>query len=575
MSQPEVIGRECRHVIHVHSSADSVSDLHYVKEIIHVKEGDVVKQVPNIRALKDYQRDFYITKEGHRKHKDKKEAEDLHKLQKYSSNDRQMPYKIARLLGRNVERARVRQLAQSPYLYGADIHAATLIKQKYMQKWPDAISPATVAVYDIETDVVEGHEEILMASVTYGSKAILAVSQRFLKGIDNPEEQIQKAFQLYLGEGSEHNYVKERNLKLEVVIVAHEGLVVSECMKRAHEWKPDWMVVWNISFDLPKSFKALEANGMSVAEVFCDPDLPPEFKNCNWRQGTAQKVTASGRTMVLSPHEQWHVFEVPSSFYWIDAMVVYAMIRKANGQEPSYSLDYTLNKNLGIRKLKFTEADHIPSNTIEWHQLMQTKHKLAYCIYNVFDCVSVELLDEKTKDLAMTMPELCGYSRYRDFNSTPKQLADDLHFFYLQENKVITCLSDKMKDENDLLVIGMDGWPVALQCHLMAVPGLDCIKDFKQLRSLLYAFVSDLDVKSSYPYTEIFLNISKATTMLELCYIEGVLESIRRHVGLDVTGGRTNASSFCINIYKAPTNDRLLDLFEKEMAEMDHTREAA
>ena len=93
--------------------------------------------------------------------------------------------------------------------------------------------------------------------------------------------------------------------------------------------------------------------------------------------------------------------------------------------------------------------------------------------------------------------------------------------------------------------------------------------------SLANSLKVSLDVKSSYPYTEIFLNISKATTMLELCTIEGVLESIRRHVGLDVTGGRTNASSFCINIYKAPTNDRLLDLFEKEMAVSEHTGEAA
>jgi hypothetical protein len=63
--------------------------------------------------------------------------------------------------------------------------------------------------------------------------------------------------------------------------------------------------------------------------------------------------------------------------------------------------------------------------------------------------------------------------------------------------------------------------------------------------------------------------------MLELCTITGVLESIRRHVGLDVTGGRTNASSFCINIYKAPTNDLLLETFEREMTQEAHIREVA
>lgn len=563
MSDVKVVGRECRHVIRVNSRQNENDDIHYVKEILHLSDGT---RQPNTRVIENYQRDFYITKPGWQNHKDKKEAEQLDRLQKYPATDRDMPKRIARLLGQKLDNARIKQLARSPFLYGADIHAATLIKQKYMQKYPDAVSEAGVAVYDIETDVIHGTEAIIMASVTFKDRAILAVNKKFLTGIINPEEQIRAGFHEYLGEGSEHNYVKERNLKLEITIVDNEGLVVAKCMERAHEWMPDWMVVWNIAFDLPKSFEALQNCGMSVADVFCDPKLPKHYRNCEWTEGAAQKVTASGRTMTLGPQERWHVFDVPSSFYWIDAMVVYAMIRKANGQESSYRLDYILNKELGIRKLKFKEADHIPADTIEWHQFLQKYHKVAYCIYNVFDCVSVEILDEKTRDLSLTMPELCGYSRYRDFNSTPKQLADDLHFFYLKENKVITTHSDKMRDENDDHVIGMDGWPVALQPHLTIENGIRCIKDYSALATAIRAFVSDLDVKSSYPYTEIFLNISKATTMLELCQIDGVLEIIRRHVGLDVTGGRSNASSFCINIYKAPTNDTLLEAFEREVA---------
>lgn len=73
-----------------------------------------------------------------------------------------------------------------------------------------------------------------------------------------------------------------------------------------------------------------------------------------------------------------------------------------------------------------------------------------------------------------------------------------------------------------------------------------------------------LDVKSAYPYTEIFLNISKATTILELCKIEGVTEEDRRIVGLNVTGGNVNATEFCMRILGAPSFEEIVDLYEAE-----------
>lgn len=71
-----------------------------------------------------------------------------------------------------------------------------------------------------------------------------------------------------------------------------------------------------------------------------------------------------------------------------------------------------------------------------------------------------------------------------------------------------------------------------------------------------------LDVKSAYPYTEIFLNISKSTTVLELCKIEGVTEEDRRIIGLNITGGNVNATEFCQRVLDAPTFDELLELYD-------------
>lgn len=50
-------------------------------------------------------------------------------------------------------------------------------------------------------------------------------------------------------------------------------------------------------------------------------------------------------------------------------MCVYRQLRMAKAEEPSYSLDAILNKELGSRELKFEQADKYQG--LEWHLFMQ------------------------------------------------------------------------------------------------------------------------------------------------------------------------------------------------------------
>ena len=116
----------------------------------------------------------------------------------------------------------------------------------------------------------------------------------------------------------------------------------------------------------------LKYAGIDPAEVFSDPSVPPEFRYFNYQEGTKIKVTESGRTMPLSPAERWHVVTCPASFYPIDGMCVYQKIRLGKGKM-SYALDATLERHLGIRKLKFKEADGL--ERLAWHEFMQKNYR--------------------------------------------------------------------------------------------------------------------------------------------------------------------------------------------------------
>src|SRR5690606_30853048 len=124
-----------------------------VKEVIHYEDGTLL---PNVRLFHNYQREFWVTKPGFRKHTDKKEWEEERKLQKFKTTQARLPQAIASALGNPGLRGGLRTLARSPFLYGCDVTTPVLIKQRYMKQYPDCVSENTLAVVDIETDVNNG-----------------------------------------------------------------------------------------------------------------------------------------------------------------------------------------------------------------------------------------------------------------------------------------------------------------------------------------------------------------------------------------------------------------------------------
>lgn len=554
MTQQEV-QYEAKHIIHVPSSTDDFGDALIVKENIHHPNGDIE---PNLRTIRNFKRDWYLTREGHRNHPLKKGSEELVKLMRRQSNDRAMPRDICRALKKNTFNLNMKRISRTPYLYGSDISGATILKKKYQDRFPDAVSSSTIAVLDIETDVrshpLPDKQEIIYIGLTMKDKAFLCYTDKFMEGVADVDAKLQEAFEKYLGHKK-----KARNIKLETKRVANPGEAVYETIQRAHQWMPDFLVVYNLDFDMSVMLRMCDKYGYDVSHVFSDPRIPPDLRSVTYSRGAAKRVSSSGKVLSFNPWERWHTMLAPASFYPICAMSSYAFIRKAEGNELSYKLDYILEKNIGERKLNFPFADHITDQT-EWHFFMQKHHKIEYGIYCLYDCIGVEELDESTSDLNTTIPELTGFSEYQNFDSTPKQLADDLHFFYLDKRKsAIASTSDQMRTEDDDLVVTMDGWIVTLATHLVEDNGLRLIKGMPEQPTLYRGHVSDLDLRSAYPWGEITMNVGKETTTYEICRIEGLSNADQRMLGLNITGGATNAVEYCRVMHRLPSFEQICD----------------
>jgi hypothetical protein len=473
---------ECRFSVYIPPPEPGMPDYHLIKESVNYKDGT---SKPRLQLVKDFKRDFWVTKKGYQKHNSKKEWEDLDNLIEFKTTQSKLYDTVARALNAQWMKGDPRKLSSSPYLYGSDILSTSIIKQMYMDKYPDAQTYYSVAVFDVETDVIHGHGQIVMATITYKDVVYTAVTKEFVAGVSNLEARVEQSMQKYLGE-----YVSSRNIKSELIVVDSEIDVVRLTIGKAHELQPDLLAIWNLDFDIgTKIIEACNRAQVDPKDIFSDPSVPAAYRFFKYKQGKKQKVTASGVVTPIKPAAQWHTVFCPSSFYCIDAMCVYKQVRVAKQEEQSYSLDFILNKNLGIRKLKFEEADHVEK--LKWHELMQQSYKVEYIIYNRFDCISIEVLDEKTLDLKATLPTFAGCSDFSIFASQPKRAQDKLHWYILKNKRKVmgTAGSDIAEDVD--AEFDLSGWIITLEAQLVADNGICLTQENDELRSAARAHTGD------------------------------------------------------------------------------------
>lgn len=560
-----ITARECRFAVHIPTRQYDVPDVHLIKEQLTLSDGTIQ---PNVKLVKNFKRPFWITQKSKQNHEQKKEWEEKENLNEYSCTQSELRYAIAKAFDKPWSKEYLKQLSASPYLYGSDVTSTAYLKMQYMKKWPGVETPFTLATLDIETDVVHGTKKIIMNTIILRAKDHLKVMtyvlQEYLGGYSNPIERIDAKMEEYLGE-----YVKRLNIKSETVICESEIEIVEKSFKQLHIWKPDFLSIWNMDYDIPKIVEACESAGVDPKDIFCDPIVPKELRFFKYMQGPKKKVTASGVVKPINPADQWHSVLCPSSFFIIDAMCSYRQIRLAKQALLSYSLDSVLHEELGIRKLKFEAADQYIG--LRWHQFMQTEFKIEYIIYNRFDCISMIELENKIKDLSFTLPSFAGASDFARFNSQPKKIADAMFLFLENEGRVPSTVGPSPKDdaesedEPDPETLGLDDWIITLPAHLMADNGLRCIAEDPTMRTNIRAYNADSDAVSSYPSDMSACNVSKETTQREVITIEGIPEEIFRLQNINLLSGHVNAVEYCVNMFNFPTADQVLQQFQNDL----------
>lgn len=416
-------------------------------------------------------RPFFVTKKGFRNHKQHKEWELKTRLQEGRSSERTMASRVAAALDMPYLRD-LRACKEVPYVYGIDITSTACIKHQYSVE-SDKQSAYSIAELDIESDVVYGTDKPTIATLfmppVHGRPALCYtwITKEYAQRTNGFLEKLEKATQDILVDYIEDYRSAPKKytcssypIVYKSAIVADDMALWKEVMTTAHTYQPDFLSIWNMEYEMGKLVESCERYGVDPASFLSDPRVPEQYRYFKYVVGEPQKVTAAGKVMPISPAARWHYVDTPASFYIVDQMCVYKQTRMGQQEEQSYSLDAIMKKEIGITKLKYAAADHLPSNTIDWHEFMQKHHPVEYAVYNRFDCIGPAFIDEKVKDLSFVMASMAASSDFKRFPSQPRRTCDALHWYVqdLPEQRVMGVTASALTDEYDEDTLSRLNW---------------------------------------------------------------------------------------------------------------------
>ena len=547
--------KEVRNITHVRATQYS-KDTHVIRETLHFTDGKFINQV---RLLENYERPFYITAKRYRTYKQHKEREPLDKLTKHTATQSALASAIARALGEFNTQRSIRDVCNSPYVFGAATSSVTHLRRVYKEQYNKPMTQQSYLAYDLETCVYDTDGSIIIASVAINDIVEVYIRKDFLTGIANPIEQLY-ALQPILYD--KYNYTEHmQGCTVTYAICNTEIDLIKTLAQRMFLHDPDVVAAWNHNFDVNKLINRCNVLNISSRDIFSHPSVPKAVTRFDFQEGTTHKLTANGTYRPLQPSEQWHNVHATSGFVWLDAMCVYRRLRSQNAFLSSYGLDNIANIHLGVGKMHTDETEFMDG--LERHRYMQKHDKLTYCVYAALDVRLMVLIERQTKDITLRLPlELAG-SDYRDTASSSKRSIDMFAEALEKDNYILgTVGADPDKFDEEVLPLG--GWPLTLPNDLHHMEGIKCLSDFPNLPTNIFTLVCTGDLSSAYPNAITGLNIAKETCVYEYIRLTGTKcspsETLKQN--LNLFNGATNALDYCIKIYGFPSLEEIDKLLE-------------
>ena len=433
--------------------------------------------------------------------------------------------------GRDIEYLKIcedapKELFKWRHSYFADYHISDYAMISYLSNTPITNTDVSAAFLDIEGDVY-GLTSVEMDEAAYPINAVSVVIpfDEYGRKFKHPKVftfllrnhiryKQQKYFEDHLDKFIEecHDEFDKKYNKPQFIIrlFDDEIILLRSLFAVLHKMSPDFILIWNMGYDIPTIIKRLIKLGENPINYFCHPDF--EYPYYKYNYDNIYKNDFKNKC---------ESFDCTSYSLWADQMLMYAGIRKSKSDYGGNSLDNVAGIELNAEKRRYSKKTvSVINGAIEeyWN----------FVKYSINDVLLQYGIDSKTNDL-QTVFEQSLYGGTR-FSKTLKQsvyLKNVFAIEYLNYVGIVPKNNDnvnytKYRDEEkatdeDILAIFQndDNYDdISLPGALVGDPKNNDYTGamiLGQRSNSYFVFACDLDFSSLYPNIKLTTNIAPHT----------------------------------------------------------------
>ena len=291
---------------------------------------------------------------------------------------------------------------KSRRVFGSDIPINDFYRMRFAEQYKNTETPVSRAYLDIEVDVklsptdfpTNGncpinaisyfeHDTKRLFTFLLNQKDVNPKSNEFCTTVDN--RAFNEEFKGFLNETLGSEKVKDfklENIQTKVLTYNDELTLLKDLFGYINYTKPDFLMVWNMSFDIPFIINRILALGGNPKEIMCIHDINPLYENCSY--------------IVDSDHEDFSTkgdyADITSYTVYLDQLIQFASRRRGGAQYRSYSLDYIGNEMAGVQKLHY---ENIAANVME----LPYNDYRTFVKYNMMDVLVQYCIEFKADDI--------------------------------------------------------------------------------------------------------------------------------------------------------------------------------
>lgn len=300
-----------------------------------------------------------------------------------------------------------RQFHFNNYVFGSDINIEDYYLSRFDMDYTNTPMSVNKAYFDIEVDTIDmagdfpQPGECPINAVSYIDDKTKTINAFLLRNPNNPQiEEFEnvlknpstrielfKELQQFIIDncGGPDKYKKFglEGFRFNFQIYDEEIRLIQDLFLLINRNQPDFLLAWNMAFDIPYIVARISALGYSPIDIMCDQSFEEKYVKCYVDTFHKNEYELRG-----------DFYKIASNTVYLDQLIQFASRRKGQSAFPDYKLDTVADivTKGAVRKLDYS---HITTNIAK---LPYLSYK-TFVFYNIMDTLAQKCIESSNNDI--------------------------------------------------------------------------------------------------------------------------------------------------------------------------------